>query len=56
MSAYFVLSPVLPRLLLCPRLVPDPFHGVEEVQSSRSCSQGQDFQMIVELIEDHTKL
>lgn len=72
MSAYFVLSPVPSGLLLCLRLVPDPtnkagnhksisalhivFHEVEEVQRSWPSSQGQDFQMMLELTEDHTKL
>lgn len=66
----FMLSPVLPGLLLCRSQIPTNktgdhkslsalhvgFHVVEEVQSSWSCSQGQDFQMTVELGENHTKL
>lgn len=66
----FMLRPVLPGLLLCRSQIPTNktgdhksvsashvgFHIAEEVQSSWSCSQGQDFQMTAGLAENHTKL
>lgn len=68
----FMLSLVLPGLLLRRRLVPNFYpqnrwpqdhicfacwlHTVEELQSSWSWSQGQEFQMTVELAENHIEL